>query len=449
MKKFTIILLMCVISLFFECTDSGSDNSGLMLLGLTAKKPVPVPGGTSYTLTVVKGGTGTGTVIGNGISCGTDCTEAFSSGTVVTLTASAGANSTFTSWSGCDSTNGASCTVSMNQDRTVKAYFNANGGTSYMLTVNKGGTGNGTVTGTGINCGTDCTESFSSGSVVTLTASIVKLSVFDSWSGCDSTSGTSCTVTMNQNRTVTAYFKTLPICTAPTITPPNTDFYAKNYVFTGTGGYVYQDFYVNKTTTFVHRFVSRYEAQAAIFLPGDLTNFKNGNSFNGYALFDKKIGYTAVTLNPGSYYIGFRQYGNSSNNYCRQELDYDISFPASDTCTYYGKSIDFVKNVNAYTYWYESFTIQSGYRYVIDGCNTGLKVWIIPANQLSNFANGYYFDYYPSYSGTNTDLPGWSQGLGEIILNPGNYYIIFDNKSYSVPNSVTALMQIWSVEECQ
>lgn len=81
---------------------------------------------------------------------------------------------------------------------------------TFTLTVTKAGTGSGTVTSSpsGINCGTTCSASFARGTVVTLTATAASGSTFTGWSGCDSTSGNQCTVTMNASRTVTANFST-------------------------------------------------------------------------------------------------------------------------------------------------------------------------------------------------------------------------------------------------
>ncbi len=82
----------------------------------------------------------------------------------------------------------------------------------YSLTVNKTGTGSGTVTSNpaGINCGNDCTETYSSGTTITLTATPNPGSVFAGWSGDCSSCGTNptCTITMNANKTCTATFNT-------------------------------------------------------------------------------------------------------------------------------------------------------------------------------------------------------------------------------------------------
>lgn len=75
------------------------------------------------------------------------------------------------------------------------------------LTVTKAGTGTGTVTSSpaGIDCGSDCTESYATGTSVTLTATPSAGSVFAGWSGACTGTGT-CTVAMTEARSVTATF---------------------------------------------------------------------------------------------------------------------------------------------------------------------------------------------------------------------------------------------------
>jgi hypothetical protein len=84
------------------------------------------------------------------------------------------------------------------------------GGTSqqYSLAVTKGGKGSGTVTSSpsGISCGSTCSASYNSGSVVTLSVSPASGSVFSSWSGACIGNGGQCTLIMNVNTAVTANF---------------------------------------------------------------------------------------------------------------------------------------------------------------------------------------------------------------------------------------------------
>jgi hypothetical protein len=169
----------------------------------------------NFTLTVARAGSGTGTVTGTGVDCGADCAETVPQGTQVSLTATASSGSTFAGWSGCDSTSGPSgnvCSVTVTAHRTVTATFTLVA-QNFLLTVAHGGTGSGTVTGMGIACGTDCTESLPSGTQVTLTATAAGGSTFGGWTGCDSTSGAGgsvCTVTLTAPRTVTAAFTLAP-----------------------------------------------------------------------------------------------------------------------------------------------------------------------------------------------------------------------------------------------
>nr|WP_235969445.1 hypothetical protein [Anaeromyxobacter diazotrophicus] len=76
----------------------------------------------------------------------------------------------------------------------------------HALTLEKHGSGTGTVSGGGISCGATCSVSVADGTAVTLTATPDAGSTFAGWSGCDSTSGATCTCTMTAGRTVTASF---------------------------------------------------------------------------------------------------------------------------------------------------------------------------------------------------------------------------------------------------
>ena len=151
------------------------------------------------TLTVSR--TGSGDVSGSGISCGADCTETYARGTEVTLTASPATGWTFTGWGGACAGTG-SCTVTMTQALAVTATFSLQ---QHTLFVTRTGNGQGTVTALGINCGLDCSEAYTFGTMVTLTATTQPGSSFTGWSGaCTGTD--SCTVTMTQSRSVTATF---------------------------------------------------------------------------------------------------------------------------------------------------------------------------------------------------------------------------------------------------
>jgi uncharacterized repeat protein (TIGR02543 family) len=58
----------------------------------------------------------------------------------------------------------------------------------------------------GINCGSDCSETYNNNTVVTLTASASTGSTFTGWSGACTNSTDTCQVTMTVARSVTANF---------------------------------------------------------------------------------------------------------------------------------------------------------------------------------------------------------------------------------------------------
>lgn len=87
------------------------------------------------------------------------------------------------------------------------------------LTVTVEGDAKGTVTSSpaGINCGTDCSETYASDTGVTLTAHPEGSAAFAGWSGACTGSAPTCTLTMDRSRSVTATFTTKPVLT---VSPP-------------------------------------------------------------------------------------------------------------------------------------------------------------------------------------------------------------------------------------
>jgi hypothetical protein len=97
--------------------------------------------------------------------------------------------------------------VTFRFDGTGAVGGNCSAPTAYPLAVTKTGTGTGTVSSSvgGINCGTTCLALFSTGTMVTLTATASGGSVFAGWSGPCSGTG-SCNVTVNNLTSVSALF---------------------------------------------------------------------------------------------------------------------------------------------------------------------------------------------------------------------------------------------------
>jgi hypothetical protein len=157
---------------------------------------------------------------------------------------------TYSAWSTC--TNGI-------QSRTITTSYplSCAGGTplltqscteevvplTYTVTTSRAGTGSGTITGTGISCGTDCSETVLEGTSVTLTAKPASGSTFSGWSGACSGNQTTCTVSVTAPTNALATF-TLTV--TPTETVDTTAPTFSNVVLTQTGN---QGFTLTWTTS--------------------------------------------------------------------------------------------------------------------------------------------------------------------------------------------------------
>ena len=155
----------------------------------------------------VSGGTGA-------INCGNGgviCSANFALNATVTLIASPATGATFTGWTGACGGSGTTCTVLMNESKSVTATFAGGtaGGAGFLLTVSVFGSG--TVTGAGINCGngsTTCSTTPALNATVTLTATPAAGATFSGWGGSCSGTIPTCTVQMTAARSVTASFTT-------------------------------------------------------------------------------------------------------------------------------------------------------------------------------------------------------------------------------------------------
>jgi len=149
---------------------------------------------------------GTYVVSHDGVSCIAACSASFQSGVSVTLTAAPAADSTFTGWSGDCSGPVASVYVTVNAAKSCTATFALK---TFVLTVQKSGSGGGSMTSSpaGIDCGSTCAASFDSGQTVTLTVVADANSIFTGWSGDCSGTDAAANVAMTAYRRCTATFQ--------------------------------------------------------------------------------------------------------------------------------------------------------------------------------------------------------------------------------------------------
>jgi uncharacterized repeat protein (TIGR02543 family) len=143
-----------------------------------------------YTLSVTT--LGSGTVAAQP----TSAIGKYLAGTVVTLTATADAGFQFTSWAGACSGNSGTCSVTMDATKSVTATFTPLY-TLFLTTL-----GSGTISA----LPTPTAGKYLAGTLVTLTATPAADSVFGGWAGACSVSSTTCTVTMDATKSVTATF---------------------------------------------------------------------------------------------------------------------------------------------------------------------------------------------------------------------------------------------------
>jgi Fe-S cluster biogenesis protein NfuA len=170
------------------------------------------------TLSVEKEGSGIGSIktTPGGISCLSACDSAeavYATGKLITVTAPPAKGSAFVEWGG-DCSGTGPCTVTMSEAKSVTAEFAPI--PKLALTVNKSGSsGQGTVKSkpASVNCGATCstqTSGFYEASVVELTATPYKGSVFTEWTGGCSGASPTCLVTMSTAKTVSAVFTGSP-----------------------------------------------------------------------------------------------------------------------------------------------------------------------------------------------------------------------------------------------
>ncbi len=168
---------------------------------------LPDGGATDVTLTITRSGNGTGTVTSSpaGLDCGTTCTLTVPAGTVVTLSATPASDAVLAGWTGGGCTGTGTCELTLDADTTIDAKFDIE---EFAVTVSRIGGGSGTVVSTspGIDCGSDCTESYPAGTSVTLTATAAAGSTFVGWAGGGCTGADPCTRVVTEAVAVEAAF---------------------------------------------------------------------------------------------------------------------------------------------------------------------------------------------------------------------------------------------------
>ncbi len=170
-------------------------------------------------LTLRNNGGGRVTSSPAGIYCSSNCSRTFtiSNGKtpVVKLSATPFSGYSFIKWSGggCSGRTSRTCKVTLDKSRSVRAIFEP----ISTLTIQK--IGEGTVTGSGINCNQDCSHSYAKNTTVALKAVPSAGSLFLGWldGNCNGSSSSTCNATIDSSQEITAVFVT-PLTSGVTVT---------------------------------------------------------------------------------------------------------------------------------------------------------------------------------------------------------------------------------------
>ena len=215
----TVVLLLLLI--VPGCRD-GTELATGPDFATTAKKTLKVTGGGTGTGRVTAPAIGGGAALDCSIAAATydpiDCTRSYAVNTRVKLTAVPAAGSKLKEWRGVCTGTTLTCTVNMSVARTVRAVFITKAVASFRVNVSGAGTGSGTITSQAgltpaISCtytagsgqSGACSQSYPSGTSVTVTAAPASGHEFTGWGGACTGTGT-CTVSTTANRAVTASF---------------------------------------------------------------------------------------------------------------------------------------------------------------------------------------------------------------------------------------------------
>ena len=175
---------------------SGSDNPVRTTMD-REKQVTAIFAQESYTLTINTEGEGS---VSRTLQSGNESGGDYLSGSVVELTATAASGWQFSHWTGDLSESENPDQITMNSNKSVTAIFVSD---TYTLTVNTEGEGS---VGRVLQSGNESGGSYTSGSVVELTATAASDWEFSHWTGDVTGSANPAQITMNSDKSVTAVF---------------------------------------------------------------------------------------------------------------------------------------------------------------------------------------------------------------------------------------------------
>jgi hypothetical protein len=210
-------------------------------------------------------------------------------------------------------------------------------------------------------------------------------------------------------------------------------------------GYWYSSFTLGGARTMVARFAADGVADAGAGPPSDLSLFTGDqNTKSDVTGFEDSFGTHYANFAAGNFYVGARAQQSTAPVHFRLELDYDINLAPEKgyrfafVDNYLGAAKNVVANGG---YVSQQFAVQTGYRYFLDGCNSGnVDTYVLPVGELTNFTSGSTFQYYTAYYSGDSSGPG----LWEIKLPAGTYVLAFRNHGAQTAGVVYS-MERWQI----
>ncbi len=232
---------------------------------------------------------------------------------------------------------------------------------------------------------------------------------------------------------------------AASVTTPNSAYvstYCTDIAAGGKNSVWTRDITETDGKAFVIRFSSRFNADAGLFDQEQIINFVNFQSATGYGAIPNGFGTRHIRIPPGKYTLAVRNRSGKASSFSL-ELDYEINLPPTDMATLDFPASEGAQTLDPGTVAYQPFAIEAGYRYFLDGNNTGLSTYIFGASEIEKFKNSQAINFHSQYSSptVNCEMPG----LIELVLPVGNYFIGFRNDQ-TVPNSFTYTIDRWRLD---
>jgi hypothetical protein len=320
---------------------------------------------------------------------------------------------------------------------------------SYTVTVDKSGTGTGTVTSnpSGISCGADCSEAYTYGTPVTLTAAPNSGSVFTGWSGSGCSGTGQCVVNMDAAKKVAATFnlQQFTLSASDLIKVVQGDIKATSLTLTSTGDF-------NKGVSLTYAYEGASPVNATIIITSDPVV----PTANGITL---PLRFAAATTTPtGTYTI--RITANGGNMTQIKGIQVLVlppmglstqSLPGGVKDQAYSQAITVTGGISPYTFIKTAGSLPDGITQNPDGTFSGIPsargtfafTILITDSAGHTFTKDYAIKIYdPYYRALMFEANSWTVGKSALEIIPSGWITVKVVDSDGQPVNVDVMTPI-------